>query len=261
MSAALRASMPTPLSGFLGNRSVSRAALRPRTVTVNGTRKYRNGRKIRCRNSAHPKGELHPNTIVSRLPNGMPITKRPDSNVPNYLLGHQLGSRIRDRTQRFLQQGRQLLRRNPARAALRLAPAREYDANEPSNISIASTGWVEGENVAHSVPQGHWGSVGHPLAEATPLRSRSSYRYNGLGENYLYRGWLPVARAALRPMTAEEMIKEERFRQRAAEQAQRRARELYRSPRNISRSARKVKSLSLRKSKRTSKRSSKKRSF
>jgi hypothetical protein len=52
------------------------------------------------------------------------------------------------------------------------------------------------------------------------------------------------------------MIKEERFRQRAAEEAQRRARALYRSPRNISRSARKVKSLSLRKAKRKSKKRS-----
>lgn len=251
MSAALRAAMPTPLVAFMGNRSVSRAALRRPNAT--GKQKYRNGRRIRGRNSAHPKGELHPNTVVSRLPNGMPIRKRPDSNVPNYLLGHQLGSRIRDRTQRFLQQGRQLSRRNPARAALRLAPSREYDANEPSNISIASRGWFEGENVAHTVPQGHWGAVGHPLAEATPLRSRSSYRYDGLGENYLYQGWLPVARAARRPMTAEEMIKEERFRQRAAEQAQRRARELYRSPRNISRSVRKAKSLSLRQSRKSRK--------
>ena len=50
-------------------------------------------------------------------------------------------------------------------------------------------------------------------------------------------------------MTIPELNKEERFRQQQAEEAQLRARALYRSPRNISRSPRKVKSIIIKKTK------------
>jgi hypothetical protein len=199
--------------------------------------------------SKHLRGSLHQNTIVSRLPEGTPLQERWDA--PNYYRGHRPGSRIRTFEQRFLQAGRQLSRRNPAQAALRLTVSRDYDNTNIGNVLKARSGWTEANNMVHTPLHGHWGAVGHPLAEATPVTSSIPIHQPAppLSESYLYAAWRPVARAATRPMTHAEMDKEERFRQRAAEHAQRRARALYRSPRNISRSARKVKSLSLTKTK------------
>jgi hypothetical protein len=207
------------------------------------------------RKSKHLRGSLHPNTLVSRLPNGMPLQERWDA--PNYYRGHRPGSRIRTFEQRFLQTGRQLSRRNPAQAALRLSVSRNYDNTNIGNILKARHGWTQANNMVHHPLDGHWGAVGHPLTEATPVASGSVSFEPGppLSESHLYAAWRPVARAVTRPMTSAEMSKEERFRQRAAENAQRRGRGLYRSPRNISRSARKVKSLSLRRSKKFRKRS------
>jgi hypothetical protein len=202
----------------------------------------------KSRHSKHLRGSLHPNTIVSRLPNGMPIQERWDA--PNYYRGHRPGSRVRTFEQRFLQTGRQLSRRNPAQAALRLAVSRDYDNTNIDNVLKSRRGWVEANNMVHNPLHGHWGAVGYPLVEATPVASSvASLDPLPLSESHLYSAWRPVARAATRPMTSAEMMKEDRFRQQAAENAQRRARALYRSPRNISRSARKVKSLSLRRSK------------
>jgi hypothetical protein len=195
----------------------------------------------------HLRGSLHQNTIMTRLPNGMPQQERWDA--PNYYRGHRPGSRIRTFEQRFLQAGRQLSRRNPAQAALRLAVSRDYDNTNIDNVLRARSGWSEATNMVHNPLHGHWGAVGYPIAEARPIASSMASLEPGvpLSESHLYAAWRPVARSVTRPMTTAEMIKEERFRQMAAENAQRRARALYRSPRNISRSARKVKSLSLKK--------------
>ena len=204
----------------------------------------------------HLRGSLRSNTNRRRLPDGMPFQERWDA--PNYYRGHRPGSRVRTFEQRFLQAGRQLSRRNPAQAALRLTVSRDYDDTNVSNVLKARKGWTQATNMVHSPLHGHWGAVGHPVAVATPLASASASLEPGvpLSESHLYAGWRPVARSVTRPMTTAEMIKEERFRQRAAEIAQHRGRALYRSPRNISRSIRKVKSLSLRKSKRKSKKRS-----
>jgi hypothetical protein len=216
-------------------------------------------RRPKTRRSKHLRGSLHENTIISRLPNGMPLQERWDT--PNYHRGHRPGTRYRSFRDRFLQAGRQLSRRNPAQAALRLAVSRDYDNTNIDNVLKARSGWTEATNMVHEPLHGHWGAVGYPMAEATPVASGITSFQPGvpLSESHLYAAWRPVARSVTRPMTSAEMIKEERFRQRAAENAQRRARALYRSPRNISRSARKVKSLSL-KSKRKAK-SKSKRSF
>ena len=197
--------------------------------------------------TTHLRGSLRSNTDRSRLPNGMPLQERWDA--PNYYRGHRPGSRIRTFEQRFLQAGRQLSRRNPAQAALRLAVSRDYDNTDVGNVLKARSGWTEANNMVHNPLHGDWGAVGHPVAVATPVASGVASFQPGppLSESHLYSAWRPVARSVTRPMTSAEMIKEERFRQRAAENAQRRARALYRSPRNISRSARKVKSLSLKK--------------
>ena len=204
----------------------------------------------------HLRGSLRSNTNRSRLPNGMPFQERWDA--PNYYRGHRPGSRVRTFEQRFLQAGRQLSRRNPAQAALRLTVSRDFDNTNVGNVLKARSGWTEATNMVDNPLHGHWGAVGHPLALATPVASAVASLEPGptLSESHLYSAWRPVARTVTRPMTTSEMIKEERFRQRAAEEAQRRARALYRSPRNISRSARKVKSLSLRKAKRKSKKRS-----
>jgi hypothetical protein len=193
--------------------------------------------------SKHLRGSLHKNTVISRLPNGMPLQQRWDT--PNYYRGHRPGSRIRTFEQRFLQAGRQLSRRNPAQSALRLALSRDYDNTDIDNVLKARSGWTQANNMVHNPIHGHWGAVGYPLAEARPVSSATvSHQALPLSESHLYETWRPVARRVTRPMTSAEMLKEERFRQRAAENAQRRARELYRSPRNISKSVRKVKSLS-----------------
>jgi hypothetical protein len=190
--------------------------------------------------SKHLRGSLRSNTNRSRLPNGMPLQERWDT--PNYYRGHRPGSRVRTFEQRFLQAGRQLSRRNPAQAALRLAVSRDYDNTNIDNVLRARSGWSEATNMVHNPLHGHWGAVGYPIAEARPVASAVASLEPGvpLSESHLYAAWRPVARSVTRPMTTAEMIKEERFRQMAAENAQRRARALYRSPRNISRSARKV---------------------
>jgi len=207
----------------------------------------RAGTLRRPKKSKHLRGSLHSNTNMSRLPNGMPHQERWDA--PNYYRGHRPGSRIRTFEQRFLQAGRQLSRRNPAQAALRLTVSRDYDNTNISNVLKARSGWTEATNMVHNPLHGHLGALGHPIALATPVASSIAIHEPAppLSESHLYAAWRPVARTVTRPMTSAEMIKEERFRQRAAENAQRRARALYRSPRNISRSARKVKSLSLKK--------------
>lgn len=206
---------------------------------------HRAGLVKRTQKHRHLRGSLRSNANRSRLPNGMPTEERWDAT--NYYMGHRPGSRIRTPTQRFLQQGRQLLRRYPEQAAMMLAPSRNYDNTNISNVLKGRNGWTEAENMVHNPLDGDWGAVGHPMADATPIASSSALHMpqGPLSESYLHQGWVPVARRAMRPMTGAEMEKEERFRQRAAENAQRRARALYRSPRNISRSTRKVKSLSL----------------
>lgn len=219
--------------------------------------------KIKRRHIPHPRGSLHENTIVSRIPEGMPLKERPDVN---YYSGHRPGSFIRTAKQRFLQKGRQLERRNPSQAALKLAPSRPYE-NEPTNISVSrKIGWTEANNVMHYPIHGHWGSVGYPMGQANPVVSEIPQEEERppLSESYLYEGWQPVEREVRRPMTLAEMQKEERFRQTTAEQLQRKAKGalasrglLYRSPRSISRNRRKVKSLS-RKSKLKSKLKSRK---
>jgi hypothetical protein len=247
--------MPTPSWVVMDalNEPTSQSRTRSRTNPVRQnepTRKYRNGRRIRHINPAYSKGHLHPDSILSRLPNGMPISTRPNSNVPDYLFGHRLGTRRRTREERFLQQGRQMQRRNPALAAKKIAPTRLFNANDPDNVSKTSAGWVEGENMYHIPPKGHWGAVGFPIAEASAVRPRRAHPRVGT-ENELYLPWLPLAARVRRPMTSAELDKEERFRQETAEQAQSRGKKIYRSPRNISRTPRRVKSLSL-KSKRKS---------
>jgi hypothetical protein len=200
----------------------------------------------------HLRGSLRSNTNRSRLPNGMPLQERWDT--PNYYRGHRPGSRVRTFEQRFLQAGRQLSRRNPAHAALRWTVSRNYENTNVGNVLKARSGWTEATNMVHEPLLGQLGAVGHPVALATPVASGMTSFQPGtpLSESHLYATWRPVARTVTRPMTSAEMIKEERFRQRAAEIAQHRGRALYRSPRNISRSVRKVKSLSLKKAKRKS---------
>jgi len=204
----------------------------------------------------HLRGSLHQNTIMTRLPNGMPQQERWDA--PNYYRGHRPGSRIRTFEQRFLQAGRQLSRRNPAQAALRLTVSRDYNNTDIGNVLKARNGWTYANNMVHNPLDGHWDTVGHSLAEAIPLVSAAALFQPGppLSESYLYDAWRPVARTVTRPMTLAEMSKEERFRQRATENTQKRARALYRSPRNISRTSRNVKSLSLKHSRKSIKKKS-----
>jgi hypothetical protein len=235
MSASQRAVLRTGASA--SNRAV------PRAVPTNVTN--RNGRSSRKRKTVHKKGHLHPNTIVSRLPNGMPIQTRPNSDVRNYLLGHRLGSRVRTETQRFLQRGRQRRRRNPALAALSVATSRGFNETNQDNVKSALRGWVEAEDPVSVPHQGYWGAVGVPMVEAVSLGEPTQVQPVVGSESNLFLPWLPVAAAARRPMTQAEMNKEDRFRQRAAEEAQRRARAIYRSPKDISRKSRKVKSLSI----------------
>jgi len=186
----------------------------------------RAGRVSVKRKKKHLRGTLRSN-MVSRAPNGMPLQERWD--VPNYYMGHRPGSRIRRPRERFLQEGRQLSRRNPGQAALMLAPSRNYNNTNMSNILRArSHGWVEATNMVHNPLHGHWGAVGHPVAEARSIPSIIPTLEPGpvLSESYLHQGWMPVRRRVIRPMTSAEMAKEDRFRQMAAENAQRRARSL-----------------------------------
>lgn len=196
-------------------------------------------------NSRHLRGSLRANTNILRLPNGMPSQERWDAR--NYYIGHRPGSRIRTQEQRFLQHGRQLSRRNPEQAALRLAISRNYDNTNLGNILKARQGFTHAENIVQPPLHGNWGAVENPMAHARPLTSSLPLHIpqGPLPESSLYEMWGPVARRAMRPMTAAELDKEQRFTQRTAEQAQNRGRNLYRSPRNISRKPRKVKSLSL----------------
>ena len=209
----------------------------------------------KTKRSRHLRGALHPNTNVSRLPQGMPRQERWDAR--NYYMGHRPGSRIRNLTQRFLQEGRREARRNPARAALRLAPSRNYDNTNIGNISKGAMGWTDATNIVDTPLVGYWGAVGVPIAEARSVASvMSTLEPEYRSESNLYHAWRPLARRSVRAMTPGEMNKEERFRQRAAENAQRRARALYRSPRSISKSIRKVKSLQNKKLKSKSKKRS-----
>ena len=75
-----------------------------------------------------------------RAPLGMPIES-------NFIPIHRLGSRVRNYSQRMLQQERQLMRRRPHIAALRLAHSRPLNKEDPSNI-IKFHDPVLGENVA-----------------------------------------------------------------------------------------------------------------
>lgn len=201
----------------------------------------------RRQKTSHKRGELHLNTIVSRLPNGMPIKQR---NNSSFRLGHRLGSRLRNRTQRFLQKGRQLERRNPALAALRIAPVRNYENENPTNVLLAQRhGLVNAHNFVEEPLDGYWDAIGNPIAEGTRIQNGRYAERPRIRENHLSSSWIPVATEARRPMTNAERHKEEQFRQQLAEEAQRRARGLYRSPRNISRSPRKAKSLSMKKTK------------
>jgi len=248
---------PRPLRSARANTTSKVTARERATATnakTNSTRqksKYRNGRRIKGRNSSHQKGQLHPTTLLTRLPNGMPRQPR---NYPNNL-GHSLGSRIRNTKEKFLQEGRQLERRNPSQAALRYAPTREYDVSDIGNISKARIGWTQATNIAHNPLHGNWGALGHPMAQALQVPSTLSTHVprNRLPESNLAEMWRPEARQAIRRMTSSEILKEEQFRQRRAESKQRRAKALYRSPRNISKSQRKVKSLSFKRLKRKTK--------
>jgi len=242
MSASQRAVLRTGASA--SNRAV------PRTVPTNVTN--RNGITSHKRKTVHKKGHLHPNTILSRLPNGMPIQTRPNSDVRNYLLGHRLGSRIRSERERFLQRGRQRRRRNPELVALSEAPTRRFNETNQDNVKSALRGWVEAEDPVSYPHKGYWGAVGVPMVEAVSLGA-PTYPQPALGpESNLFLPWLPVAAAARRPMTQAEMNKEDTFRRRDIERRER----VYRSPRDISRKSRKVKSLSIkRKHKNRTKRS------
>jgi hypothetical protein len=202
-------------------------------------------RQSRHVSSRHLRGSLRTNTNRLRLPNGMPLQERWDAR--NYYMGHRPGSRIRTQEQRFLQHGRQLSRRNPEQAALRLAISRNYDNTNLGNVLKARQGFTHAENIVQSPLHGNLGALGHPIAHATPLASSLPLHVpqGPLPESSLYEMWGPVARRSMRPMSVAELNKEQRFRQRTAEQAQSRGRDLYRSPRNISRKPRKVKSLSL----------------
>jgi hypothetical protein len=201
-------------------------------------------------NSTHKRGELHPNTIVSRLPNGMPIKRRENTSIR---FGHRLGSRLRNRTQKFLQKGRQLERRNPAQAALRHAPVRNYEVENNLNVLRSEKfGWTNAHNIVQEpleVNFGVLGNIPNPIAEGTRVQNGRYSERPRVRENQLSFAARPVLSAATRLMTAAELVKEERFRQQEAEEAQRRARALYRSPRNISRSPRKVKSITIKKPK------------
>lgn len=122
-----------------------------------------------------------------------------------------MGSRLRNRTQRFLQKGRQLERRNPALAALRIAPVRNFENGNESNVLLAQRhGLVNAQNFVQEPLDGHWGAVGQPLAAAMPLPSDAVTHIPGptLSESHLYSAWTPVAVAARRPMTNAETRKE-----------------------------------------------------
>jgi len=75
----------------------------------------------------------------------MPIKRRENSS---FRFGHRLGSRLRNRTQKFLQKGRQFARRNPAQAALRHAPVRNYEVENDLNVLRAQKiGWTNANNI------------------------------------------------------------------------------------------------------------------
>ena len=118
-----------------------------------------------------------------------------------------MGSRLRNRTQKFLQKGRQLERRNPALAALRIAPVRNFENGNESNVLLAQRrGLVNAQNFVQEPLDGHWGAVGQPLAAAIPLPSGAVTRPTR-SESHLYSAWTPVAAAARRPMTNAETRK------------------------------------------------------
>lgn len=194
----------------------------------------------------HRYGHLHENTIIGRIPLGMPLQVRP--NAPNWYAGHRPGSRIRNQREHFLQSQRRLSRRNPNQFALRHAPSREYNASDPNHRRAASRGWVNANNVVQ-IPESGIKENLEPemnLPQSTELSElRITYPQRApRPESNLWMQWNPMMRHIRRPMTNNELAKEETFRLRQAQQAQHRARGV-RSPRNISRSSRKVKSLSL----------------
>lgn len=233
ISAYQRALMPTP---------------RIQSSAVNRIRQFN---RTRHNDKSHRRGHLHENSIIGRLPEGMPLQIRP--NAPNWYSGHRPGSRIRNTRQRFLQEQRQMSRRNPAQFSLRRAPVREYNATDPQNVSRASQGWTNANNFVTypEIGQPNEGNTNY-LSEATQLHLpyvNAQHQPQPRPESDLYFAWHPLMRRVRRPMTNAEIAKEYAFRQRRAEQAQRRGRELYRSPKNISHKSRKVKSLSLKKSK------------
>jgi hypothetical protein len=241
---------------------------------MSGRRRVYTARK---QNPKHLRGELHENTILSRLPNGMPIAE--PWNAPNYYRGHRPGSRIRTEEQRYLQQARQTERRNPAEAALRIAPVRNYNNTNFQNVRKGEMGWTEATNFVESPILGEIGAVQPPLAQATPLESViPTHQPSGYvrTENQLYTPWQPIRRRAIRLQTPEEAAKEHAYQRiqadmrtggpgarigiwslgRGAQVARPgMSRVRYHSPRNISRNNRKVKSLSLKK-KRVSKKHS-----
>lgn len=202
----------------------------------------------------HRYGHLHENTIVGRIPSGMPLQVRP--NAPNWYAGHRPGSRIRNQREQFLQSQRRLSRRNPAQFALRLAPSREYNATDPQHTRIASRGWVNANNLVQHPENAITGNLEPHMnvAESTELGFTYPQRAPR-PESNLWSQWHPMMGRLRRPMTSNELAKQETFRLRQAQEAQHRARALYRSPRNISRRSRKVKSLSLKKKSRTKKHS------
>ena len=212
-----------------------------RTRQVNRTRHTKKG--------SHRRGHLHENSIIGRLPEGMPLQIRP--NAPNWYSGHRPGSRIRNPRQRFLQEQRQMSRINPAQFSLRHAPVREYNATDPQNVLRASQGWTNANNFVNypEIGQTIEGNR-NDLSEATQLQLayvNAHHQPQPRPESDLYFAWHPVMRSVRRPMTHAEIAKEDAHRLILAQDAQRRARAIYRSPKNISHKSRKVKSLSLKK--------------
>jgi len=147
----------------------------------------------------------------------MPLQIRPDD--PNWYMGHRPGSYIRNPEQRFLHDQRRLSRRNPAEFALRHAPSRRYNAEEPTHIKAAAKGWTEANEGIEYTDLGHWGAVSYPVAEARSMEYGQLARPRR-PESNIYYNWKPVMLRAREPMSRSAINKQQAWAQRNAERGE-----------------------------------------
>ena len=134
-----------------------------------------------------PRGQHRMN---ARLPLGTP-------NTANLSQIHRLGSRVRSYTERMMQRERQLSRRRPDIAALRLAHTRPVNIYEPSNIrrfvnpSLAEN--IVQPAIIAKTGRSKYNKTNEPLpimAHATPYPSMYGQTVKGIpNESVLWEQW------------------------------------------------------------------------